>query len=99
VISLSEVLDDLDWLVRHDALDGIAQLVAERRRQIETKGFDARHDAGHEPCQLAYMAGSKLRRTWEVPADSVFADQEVLLREGGALCAAALDRVRRGPQP
>ena len=87
---------DLAWLERHDAVAGVAALVAERRRQIETNGFSASHDQDHQPGWLAQQAMVKAAVAAYMLESDPPGDPESCheLAEAGAMLAAEIDRVR-----
>lgn len=90
VTTLSKAEADLGWLEQFGALEGVAAIIAERRRQIEVKGYDDEHDQQHDPRQLAAMAVLRL---------PVYQNQVIThgnLAQAGALVAAAIDRTADG---
>lgn len=91
-----EMIRDLSWLDDHDALEGLAEIVAERRRQV-SKGYDAAHDDHHTPGQLAHMAELRLGSVtgWQRLPGAAVPVSAGDIAGAGALCAALLDRLRR----
>lgn len=95
--SWSQAVRDLAWLEDHDAVTGVAAVIAERRRQVEQLGYDAAHDREHhadgwllgEAMQRAAVAGYMARHD-PVP-DVISTRQEAA--EAGALLAAEIDRL------
>jgi hypothetical protein len=94
---------DLAWLTDHSALAGVAEIIAERRRQIEaghTVAGDAEKRAyGGLVADAAFnlMTLDRKRSTAEdsnLPAAA--AADELELRRAGALIAAEIDRKYHG---
>ena len=93
-----EAVTDLRWLTANEAMAGVAEIVRERRRQVEAKGYDAGHDDSehtdgwlmHEAVRLVQNAG---RRVAEGVGGAE--DIEEACREAGALLAAEADRLFR----
>jgi hypothetical protein len=81
--------DDLVWLSEHGALTGAAEILRERRRQVEALGHIAEHDDALVRDQLVQMAEGRL-------SVMLFgARHDHLLYEAGALLAAEIDRLGR----
>lgn len=92
------VILDLAVLARHGALGGVAEIIRERRRQVEKLGYTLEHDSReHSNGMLLHMARHRLvlvdvaRDEWT--ANPVSDDEG--LRKGGALIAAEIDRLSR----
>lgn len=87
-------------------MTGAERIAAERRRQIEEKGYDAGHDAGHAEGDLtsaamAYLCAATNREAegrafW--PWMDGFKPSTVVrdLEKAGALLAAEIDRLTAG---
>ena len=83
--------------------EGLARIVAERRRQISEEGWDDYHDALHDNDELAraaatYAMPDRLRRMVEWPFDLEWwkptPDNRIReLEKAGALIAAEIDRL------
>jgi hypothetical protein len=89
--------DDLVWLHEHGALAGVAEVIRERRRQIEAIGWTLELDDALVHGSLATMAATrvnKLRASRRDGTADVGSDEEYL-REAGALLAAEIDRLNR----
>jgi hypothetical protein len=94
----SEVVDDLNYLEEHGALAGVAEVIRERRWQIEQLGYDADHDSGchadgglvhHAAVQLGFAQVERVSGTADPASD------ESRMRKAGALAAAEIDRLGR----
>lgn len=84
---------DIAWLEKHGAVDGVAAIVAERRRQIEN-GFTVEHDREHDDGWLGWQAGTRgVLGSYMVQHDPVKADAIPEFAEAGALAAAEIDRL------
>lgn len=81
--------EDLAWLSSHGALAGAAEILRERRRQLEALGHIAEHDDALACDQLVQMAEGRLS------ALLFGARHDHLLHEAGALIAAEVDRLGR----
>ena len=87
---------DLAWLERHGAAEGVAAIVAERRRQIEQMAWTRSHDdiahtdgwLGNEAAIRAAVGVYMDRHDPQGNKDA--ADQ---FAESGALAAAEIDRL------
>lgn len=94
----SEVVDDLNYLEEHGALAGVAEVIRERRRQIEQLGYTVAHDGTeHDDGSLVIRAGRQcsavvqgVLTTSEGPE---FVEEK--MRQAGALAAAEIDRLSR----
>jgi hypothetical protein len=92
-----EAQNDLVWLANHGALAGVAALLQERRRQIETLGYRLEHDSSaHADGMLLHMA-RKYLVDLAVARDKgrTYVESENGLGKGGALVAAEIDRLSR----
>lgn len=82
-----QIRDDLAYLARHEALEGVAAIIAERRRQLGL-GYTAHHDDhDHERGDLTVRAADKA--TGALTCDR---SPSRSLAQAGALCAAEIDR-------
>jgi hypothetical protein len=93
---MSTVYDDLDWLREHDALTGVAEIIRERRRQIEQLGWTLGHDRErHANGLIAGYARAELSGLQATRNDGLAdpASDEVHLAKAGALAAAEIDRL------
>jgi len=89
--------EDLVHLANHGALAGVAEVIRERRRQVE-KGYTAVHDDAANPDGgLMSLAEDVLAFAIQDRRDGTAspAGDEEGLREAGALCAAEIDRLNR----
>jgi hypothetical protein len=96
MLAVMGLYEDLDWLRDHGALAGVAEILRERRRQIETKGFTPAHDrAAHADGRLVNAVGFQAR----VCEERVLAgldgppEAEQAMARAGALAAAEIDRL------
>jgi hypothetical protein len=94
---------DLHWLETHHALAGIAEVVRERRRQIEQKGYTVAHDQRvHADGALAQMAAGALSALADQRLEGLAdpATDQGALAESAALAAAEIDRLTEfEPEP
>ena len=84
-----KALRDLSWLRENGALNGVAAVITERRRQIESLGYDVRHDNGHGSRELARMASMRALDASATRCD----DRKADLAASGALAAAGIDKM------
>jgi hypothetical protein len=86
---------DIAWLEQHGAVAGVAAVVAERRFQIEQRGYDVQHDRDeHDEGWLGWQAGVKsVLGSYMTQNDPVKADALPLFAEAGAMAAAEIDRL------
>jgi hypothetical protein len=94
---LRDAYDDLAWLSSHDALGGVAEILQERRRQIEM-GHTAECDDVLTEGGLVVWAEGFLRDGVRAARRNGIADigsDEHALRAAGALAAAEMDRMDR----
>lgn len=89
VISES-LVQDISFLIVHDAIEGIHALIKERRRQI-IKGYDAAHDDSHDSNEMLSQAAVQLDAVGAGELQYPLSD----LARSGALIAAELDRIDR----
>jgi hypothetical protein len=92
-----EAARDLAWLTDHSALAGVAEIIAERRRQIE-----AGHTIAEDTRKRAYgglladahfhLARVDSQRSATADGGYLVAADEPGLRRAGALIAAEIDR-------
>lgn len=89
--------DDLARLADFGALDGVAEIVRERVRQVEALGHTPGHDDGHHDGWLMHEAIARLLSAGRRVAEGVSGaeDIEEACREAGALLAAEADRLFR----
>jgi len=97
----SQVVDDLNFLESRGALAGVAEVIRERRRQIEQLGYGLEHDETHDDGSLADRAAGRMSLVRDSRAEGTAdpASDEGLLREAGALAAAEIDRLSRLMEP
>lgn len=90
-----EARDDLYWLFSRSALAGVAEIIRERRRQIELGHTPERDRAEHMDGKLLYMATGTAAWTGAQAEDGVLGPPEVErgLAATGALAAAEIDRL------
>lgn len=69
--------------------EGLEAIATERARQLR-EGYDAEHDQQHAMFDFAYLIGKRLER---VGIDIAPADATKLMRQIGALAAAAIDAI------
>jgi hypothetical protein len=96
VTSFSDAYTDLSWLADAGALDGVAEVLRERRRQLEQKGWSLAHDAqAHNAGKLMVMASQAAAQAYAGAVDGTKdeAGCERLMARAGALAAAEIDRV------
>jgi hypothetical protein len=94
----SEVVDDLNYLEAHGALAGVAEVIRERRRQIEQLGYTVTHDdTEHDDGNLVHRAAVQLgfAQVERVSGTADPASDESRMRKAGALAAAEIDRLTR----
>jgi hypothetical protein len=92
---LDEAIADLAWLRLNGALPGVAEIIRERRRQVQD-GWTPEHDDQHVRGELMSMARSRiLRGAQAVYNGGGYPEQESALRASGALLAAEIDRLNR----
>jgi hypothetical protein len=93
-----QVYEDISFLLRHGALAGVAEIIRERRRQIE-HGFTPQYDShtaadGGLAHLVRHWAGEVIGTRRAGVAD-IGSDDDGL-RKAGALAAAEIDRLNRG---
>ncbi len=93
---LSEAVNDLSWLFEYGAMTGVAEVLRERRKQIEQLGWTPEHD------RREHIGGTLLALVREAAVTAftgVFggtdgpAECEHHLAKTGALAAAEIDRL------
>jgi hypothetical protein len=92
----SEALADLRWLDEHGALAGVAEIIRERRRQIEDEGYTPAHDREkHADGYLVSRADAESTAAIVGVAEGIFGPEDVEhhMRRSGALAAAEIDRL------
>jgi hypothetical protein len=90
--------NDLFWLTDHGALAGVAEIIRERRRQVQVLGRSAEHDdTEHTDGWLMHEAVRRVQNAGRRVAEGVGGaeDIEEACREAGALLAAEADRLFR----
>jgi len=89
--------DDLAWLHEHGALAGVAEVIRERRRQIEAIGWTPELDDAQAYGSLATKAATRVNKLRAARRDGTadIGSDEEHLREAGALLAAEIDRLNR----
>lgn len=88
---------DLSWLAQHGALAGVAEILRERRHQIEDYEHTPAHDREHHADGwLISQADSETTAAIVGTAEGIYgpADVERHARRSGALCAAEIDRIQ-----
>jgi len=97
-----QVAADLNYLEAQGALAGVAEVIRERRRQIEQLGYTLEHDE-HEHADGFLVSEASARTTSAIVlvAEGLSGPAEVErdLVEAGALCAAEIDRLARLVEP
>jgi hypothetical protein len=97
VSELKAVWDDLAYLHQQGALAGVAEVIRERRRQIEhgyTPEYDSHIAAEGSLVHLARHWAGEVIGTRRAGVADVGSDEEGL-RQAGALAAAEIDRLNR----
>lgn len=103
--SLARARLDLLYLQDHGALAGVAEIIRERRRQIEELGYTPEHDDRLGPRShpsLVGMAGDKISMGYGLDAvvnQITPGDQAAYCAKAGALLAAEADRLHRVVNP
>lgn len=94
---LAVAMDDLVALEAHGALAGVAEILRERRRQIEAKGYTARHDDSLDGQELIAEASNRLAELTRQQAEGTagYPEYDTAYRQAGALLAAEIDRLGR----
>lgn len=95
---ICEAADDLAWLADHGALGGVAEILRERRRQVEAlrhtpEADDRNGEDGWMATRARFELGRMLHSRVNGTADP--ATDEESLRKAGALCAAEMTRLQR----
>lgn len=96
VRAVTTAYDDLDWLAANGALTGVAEIMRERRRQIEQLGRTPDHDREHHSGgglmwmteQHVWTLLTRLHDGLAGPAEA-----ETELVQTAALAAAEVDRL------
>lgn len=94
-MSWADVYKNLDYLCEHNAIDGVAAIIAERREQIEHHGYDAAHDrAMHQPGDLSGQGALRAAGSAQslLHSRNEPLDPRTELPAAGALIAAEIDR-------
>jgi hypothetical protein len=93
---LAAALDGLVWLRAAGALGGVAEIIRERKRQVEL-GFTVAHDDRHENGWLLHETAMRPLEAIGRLLDGTggYEDVEKALRVSGALGAAEIDRLER----
>lgn len=89
-------ITDLTYLANEGALAGVAEVIRERRRQIEEEGYTPQHDSEHHPDGfLISEADSRTAAAIVQTAEGIIGPHEtgVLMAQAGALAAAEIDRL------
>jgi hypothetical protein len=97
VRELKEVWDNLVFLDLAGALAGVAEVIRERRRQVEQIGWTPALDDGMVTGTLAVMARRRLDRVilGHRQGTADLGSDEDGLRRAAALAAAEIDRLNR----
>lgn len=88
---------DLSWLAQHGALAGVAEILRERRHQIEDHGWTPAHDREqHEDSWLVHRAQQEAMSAHVGLADGFYgpADVERHMARSAATAAAEIDRLQ-----
>jgi hypothetical protein len=99
---LAAAMDDLADLHAAGALAGVAEILRERRRQIEVLNYAVTHDdSEHGDGWLVHFAVSRLQLAGRRVAEGSDGPEEVEegCRQAGALAAAEIDRLIRMVKP
>jgi len=96
---LKTAYDDLAWLSEHGALAGVAEILHERRRQIEVKGHTPESDDGRfDFASMASLTLARVNVTRQQGTADIGSDEDGL-RRAAALAAAEIDRLNRVMTP
>ena len=98
---LADAMDDLAALHALGALAGVAEILRERRRQVDATSYRPEHDDRYDDGALAARASvllgdlqqSRLDGTADIGSD------EGYLRAAGSFCAIEIDRLNRMMTP
>ena len=88
---------DLSWLAQHGALAGVAEILRERRHQIEDYEYTPGHDREkHADGWLVTQADAETTAAIVGTGEGIYgpADVERGMRRAGALVAAEIDRIQ-----
>jgi hypothetical protein len=90
---------DLAWLERHGASEGVAAIIAERRKQIEVLGYTRRHDDLHKDGLLGREAGMRAIMAHYMVTHDPYGNKDSAdeFAEAGAMAAAEIDRLEALP--
>lgn len=94
--ALSGIYDDMDWLAEEGALAGVGEIIRERRRQIELKGWTTQHDRDkHAGGELVRLVVSESAEGYGGMVNGSYGPAEVerQMAKSGALAAAEIDRL------
>lgn len=97
ITDVAQAYDDLAWLREHGALDGVAEIIRERRRQIEKLGYTPEQDRQrYADGWLMGLASRQLSRCDMRERDGLAGpgDREHAMAACGALAAAEIDRLQ-----
>jgi hypothetical protein len=100
--ALAVAMDDLAALHADGALAGVAEVIRERRRQIEVLNYAAEHDDSvHGDGWLMHFAINRLQLAGRRVSEGTDGPEEVEegCRQAGALAAAEIDRLIRMMTP
>lgn len=86
---------DLAWLEQHGVVSGVAEILRERRRQVEELGWTPEHDARHSDGWLMHAAVRQVTRAGQRVAEGTGGPEDIEegCRQAAALCAAEIDRL------
>lgn len=87
---------DIAWLERQGAAEGVAAIIAERRRQIEAMAWSRSHDdIAHTDGWLGWQAGVKAILGSYMVQHDPFGNKDSTdeFAESGAMAAAEIDRI------
>lgn len=94
--AMATVYDDLDWLRENGALAGVAEIIRERRRQIESKSYSVAHDrVHHADGGLPGMVVKNSAEAFGHALAGLYGPPEVerQMAKAGAVAAAEIDRL------
>jgi hypothetical protein len=98
----AQVVDDLNYLESRGALTGVAEVIRERRRQIEQLGLIPEHDRQERSdgglVDLAFVRLTDTSYNRHGGISDVKSDERDMA-QAGALCAAEIDRLSRLLEP
>jgi hypothetical protein len=90
-----EAARDLAYLFEMGALAGVAEVIRERRHQIEQLGYTPERDRRHDNAELIGKAVDRINELGTGIAEGTagWTDAERTMAQAGALAAAEIDRL------